>query len=73
MKRGNKPEEMWRRRNYIQGVIISKVLDDMEQQGGQKKQNRIGKSKRVGSEIGEVAKVRHIESCRWQCGLNFFK
>ena len=73
MKRGNKPEEMQRRRNYIQGMTISKVLNDLEQQGDQKKQKKIGKSKRVGSEIGEVAKVRHTEPGRWQCGLNFFK
>lgn len=71
MKKGNKPEEMRRRRNYIQGMIISKVLNDVEQQGGQKKQKKI--RKRIGSEIGEVAKVRHIEPGRWQCGLNFFK
>ena len=67
MKRGNKPEEMQRRRNYIQGMTISKVLNDLGQQGDQKKQKKIGKSKRVGSETGEVAKVRHTEPGRWQC------
>lgn len=40
------------------GMIICKVLNVMEQQGGHKHQSRVDTGRRVGSEIGDLNKAR---------------
>lgn len=39
-------------------MIISKVLNVMEQQGSHQDWSRVGKGKRVGSDTGDIAKAR---------------
>lgn len=52
MKRGRKPGDIWRRIIKSKGMAILKVLNVMKQQGGQKHWNRVGKGRKLGSEIG---------------------